>query len=239
MLATIFGFSTFLESSLYIWKFLVHILLKPRLKDFEPYQNSSMWNDCSYTVVWTFFSIVLPWDWNENWPFPVLWPLLSFPNLLAYWVQHEIKRSLLLGRKVVTNLDSTLKSRDITLPNKGPSSQSYGFSNSCVWMWQLDYKESWVPKNWCFWTVVLEKTLESPLYWKEIEPVDPKGNQSWIFFGRTDAEAEAPILCPPDAKNWPTGKDPDAGRDCGQEEKGTTEHEMVGWHHRLNGHEFE
>ena len=123
--------------------------------------------------------------------------------------------------------------------DKGPSSQSYGFSSSHVWMWELDHKESWAPKNWCFWTVVLEKTLESPLDWKEIKPVYPKGNQSWIFIGRTDAEAEAPILWPPDVKNWLIGKDPDAGKDWRQEEKGTTEAEMVGWHHRFSGHESE
>ena len=116
--------------------------------------------------------------------------------------------------------------------------QSYGFSSSHVWMWELDSKESWVLKNWGFWTVVV-KTLESSLYSKEIQPVHPKGNQSWIFIGRTDAEAETPILWPPDAKSWLIGKDPDAGRDWGQEEKGTTEDEMAGWHHRLNGHEFE
>ena len=119
--------------------------------------------------------------------------------------------------------------------NKGPSSQSYGFFSSHVWMWELDYKESWVPKNWCFWAVVLEKTLESPLDFKEIQPFNPKGNQSWIFIGRTDAEAEAPILRPPDAKNRLIGKEPDAGKDWRQEEKGTTEDEMVGWHHLLNG----
>ena len=106
-------------------------------------------------------------------------------------------------------------------------------------MWKLDCKESWVPKNCCFWTVVLEKTLESLLDCKEIQPVHPKGNQSWIFNGRTDAEAETPILWPPDAKNWLIWKDPDAGKDWRQEEKGTTEDEVVGWHHRLNGHEFE
>ena len=106
-------------------------------------------------------------------------------------------------------------------------------------MWELDYKESWAPKNWCFWTVLLEKTLESPLDCKEIQPVHPKGNQSWIFIGRTDAAAETPIIWPPDAKNWLTGKDPDAGKDWGQEEKWTTEDEMVGWHHWLDGHEFE
>ena len=106
-------------------------------------------------------------------------------------------------------------------------------------MWELDYKESWAPKNWCFWTVVLEKTLESPLDSNRIQPVHPKGNQSWIFIGRTDSEAETPILWPPDVKSWLLGKDTDAGKDWGQEEKGTTEHEMVGWHHRLDGHEFE
>ena len=109
-------------------------------------------------------------------------------------------RHLLLERKVRTNLDSILKSIDFA--NKGPSSQGYGFSNGHVWMWELDYKESQVPKNWCFWTVVLEKTLESSLDCKEIQPVHPKGDQSWIFIGRTDAEAETPILRPPDAKNW-------------------------------------
>ena len=106
-------------------------------------------------------------------------------------------------------------------------------------MWELDHKEGWAPKNWCFWTVVLEKTVESPLDSKEIKPVHPKGDQSWIFSERTDAEMEAPIFWPPDGKNWLTGKDPDAGKDWRQEEKGTTEDEMVGWHHQLNGHEFE
>ena len=123
--------------------------------------------------------------------------------------------------------------------NKGPSSQSCGFSRSHVWMWELDCEESWVLKNWCFWTVVLEKTLESPLDCKEIQPAHPKGNQSWIFIGRTDAEAEAPILWPPDEKNWLIGKDCDAGRDCGQEEKGATEDEMAGWCHWLDGRESE
>ena len=122
--------------------------------------------------------------------------------------------------------------------NKGPSSQGYGFSSSHVWMWELDYKESWVSKNWCFWTVVLEKTLESPLDCKEIQPVHPKGSQSWIFIGGSDAEAESLILWPPDAKNCLIGKDPDAGKDWRQEEKGTTEDEMVGWHHQHNGHGF-
>ena len=123
--------------------------------------------------------------------------------------------------------------------NKGLSSQSYGFSSSHVWMWELDYKESWAPKNWCFWTVILEKTLESPLDCKEIQPVHPKGNQSWIFTGRTDAEAETPVLWPPDGKNWLTRKDPDAGKDWRHNEKGTTENKMIGWHHWLDEHEFE
>ena len=131
---------------------------------------------------------------------------------------HEIKKRLLLGRKAVTNLDSILKSRDITLPTKGLSSQSCGFSSSHVWMWELEYKESWALKNWCFWTVGLEKTLGSPLDCKEIQPVHPKGNQSWIFIGKTDAEA--PILWPPDAKSWLIGKDPDARKDWGERRRG-------------------
>ena len=139
---------------------------------------------------------------------------------------HEIKRCLLLGRKVMTKLNSIFKSRDIT--NKGPSSQGYGFSSGHVWMWELDYKESWVPKNWCFWTVVLEKTLENPLDFKEIQPVHPKGDQSWVFIGRTDFEAETPILWPHDANSWLIWKDPDTGKDWGQEENRTTEDVMVG-----------
>ena len=123
--------------------------------------------------------------------------------------------------------------------NKGPSSQGYCFSSSHVWMSELDYKESWALKNWCFWTVVLEKTLESPLDCKEIQPVHPKGNQSWIVIGRTDAEAETPILWPPYGKNWLIGKDLDAGKEWRREEKGMTEDEVVGWYHWLGGHEFE
>ena len=119
--------------------------------------------------------------------------------------------------------------------NKCPSSQSYGLSSGHVWMWELDHKERWAPKSWCFWTVVLEK---SPLVWKKIQLVHPKGNQSWIFIGRTDAEAETPILWLLDAKYWLTGKDPDAGKDWRQE-KGMTKDEIVGWHHWLYGHEFE
>ena len=121
--------------------------------------------------------------------------------------------------------------------NKGPSSQGYGFSSGHVWIWKLDYEESWAPKNWCFWTMVLEKTLESPLDCKEIQPVHPKGDQSWMFIGKTDVEAETPILWPPDMKSWFIWKNPSAGKDWRQE-KGTTEDEMVGWYHWLNEHEF-
>ena len=125
--------------------------------------------------------------------------------------------------------------------DKGPSSQSYGFSSSHVWLWELDHEDSWAPKNWCFWAEVLDKTYESPLDSKEIKPVNPKGNQSWIFIARTDAEAEAPILWPPDVKSWLLKTALMLGKIEGMryEEKGTTEDEMVGWHHWLNGHEFE
>ena len=123
--------------------------------------------------------------------------------------------------------------------NKDLFGQGYGFFNGHVWMWELDGEESWAPKKWCFWTVVLEKIIESPLDCKKIQPAYPKGDQSWVFTGRTDAEAETPILWPPDEKSWLIGKDPDAGKDRGQEEKGTTEDEMVGRHHQLNGDEFE
>ena len=111
--------------------------------------------------------------------------------------------------------------------NKGPSSQGYCFSSGHVWMWELDCEESWALKNWCFWAVVLEKTLESPLDCKEIQPVHSEGDQSWVFFGRSDAKAETPVLCPPHVKSWLIGKDSDAGRDWGQEEKGTTENEWL------------
>ena len=139
----------------------------------------------------------------------------------------------------LNNLDSILKSRDITLPTKVCLVKTMVFSNSHLWMWELDYEESWSPKNWCFSTVVMEKTLEHCLDCKEIQPVNPNGSQSWIFIGRTDAEAETPILWLLDVKNWLLGKDPDAGKDWRQEEKGMTEDEIVGCHHWLDGYDFE
>ena len=146
---------------------------------------------------------------------------------------HELKRCLFLGRKVNTNLASILKSRDITLPTKAHLVKALVFSSSHVWMWELDYKESWVLRNWWFWTLVL-KTLESPLDSKEIQPIHPKGNQSWVFIGRTEVEAETPILWPPDSleKTLMLGKI-EGGRRRGRQD------EMVGWHHQLKGHEFE
>ena len=148
----------------------------------------------------------------------------------------KLKSCLLLGRKIMTNLDSILKSRHY-FADKGLPSQSYGFSSSHVWMWELNYKESWALKNWCFWTEVLEKTLESPLDSKEIQPVHPNRDQFLVFIGRTDVEAETPVLWPPHVKSWLIWKDPDTGKDWRQE-KGMTEDEMVGWHHRLDGRGF-
>ena len=150
----------------------------------------------------------------------------------------KLKDTCSLKEKLWPTQGQHIKKQRRYFANKSPSSQSYSCSSSHVQMWELDYKESWVQKNWCFWTVVLEKTLASPLDCKEIKLVNPKGNPSWMFIGRSDAEAKAPIFWPPDAKNWLTGKDLDAGKDCRQEEKGTTEDETVGWHHRLNGHGF-
>ena len=152
---------------------------------------------------------------------------------------HEIKEHLLLGIKVMINLDSIFKSRDITLPTEVHLVKDVFFSGGHVWMWELDYKESWMQNNWCFWALVLEKTLESPLDCKEIQPVLPEGNQSWIFIGRTDAESETSIIWSLDVKMWLIWKDPDAVKNWRQEEKGMTEDEMVGWHHWHNGHEFE
>ena len=144
-------------------------------------------------------------------------------------------------KMVVNNLFTEQQWRKMQIHyfvNRCLSSQSCGFSSSHLWIWEPNYKESWAPKNWYFWIVVLEKTLESPLDCKEIQPVHPEGEQSWVFIGRTDVEAETPILWPPNAKSWLIWKIPDDGKDWGQEEKGTTEDEMVGWHHRLNRHGF-
>ena len=157
-------------------------------------------------------------------------------NHRRWWLQPWNQKMLAPWKKSYDQPRQHIKNQKHYFANKGPSSQSYGFSRSHAWMWELDHKESWALKNWCFWTVVLEKTLESPLDCKEIKAVYPKGNQSWIFTGRTDANAEALILWPPDEKNWLTGKDLDAGKDWRQEEKGMTEDEMVRWHHRLDGH---
>ena len=151
---------------------------------------------------------------------------------------HEIK-TLTPWKKSYDQPRQHFKKQRHDFANEGPSSQGYVFSSSPVWMWELYYKESWALKGWCFWTVVLEKALESPLDCKEIQPIHSKGDQSWIFIGRTDAEVETPILWPPYVKNGHFWKDPDAGKDWWQEEKGTTEDEMVGWHQWLNGHEFE
>ena len=148
---------------------------------------------------------------------------------------HEIKKTLTPWKKSYDQPRQHIKKQRCYFANNSPFSQTHSFSSSHVWMWELDYKESWVLKNWCFWTVV----LESPLDCNETKPVNPKGSQSWIFIGRTDAEAETPIFWLPDVKNWLFGKDPNAGKDWRQEEKGMTENKIVGWHHRLNGHESE
>ena len=163
----------------------------------------------------------------KQWQILLSWAPKSLQMVTAAM---KLKDTCSLGEKLWPTRQY-IKKQSYYFANKGLSSQSYGFSNSHVWMWELDCEESWAPKNGCFWTVVLEKTLESPLDYKEIQPVHPKGDQSWVFIGRTDAEAETPILWPPDAKKWLIGKDPDAGKDWGQEEKGTTEDEMFGWHH--------
>ena len=164
---------------------------------------------------------------------------LGFRKTADSHCSQDIKRCLLLGRRAMTNLDSILKTRDIILPTNVNLVKDMVCPVVMSGCESWDYKESWAPKNWCFCTVVLEKTLESPLDCKEVQPVNPKGNQSWIFFRRTDAVAEIPILWPPDAKNQLIGKEPNAGKDWRREEKGTTEDEMVRWHHHCDGHEFE
>ena len=160
-------------------------------------------------------------------------------NHCRWWLQPWNWKILTPLKKSNYQLRQHIKKQRHCFANTGPSSQSYGLSSSHVWIWELDYEESWVPKNWCFWTVVLEKTLESPLDSKGIQSVHPKGNQSWIFIGSTDAQAETPILWPTYGKNGLIWKDPDAGKDWRWKEMGMTDDEMPGWHHWLNGHEFE
>ena len=151
---------------------------------------------------------------------------------------HEIK-TLTPWKESFDQSRQHIKKQRHYFANKGPSSQGYGFSTYHVSMWEMNYKESWALKNWCFWSVVLEKTLKSSLDSKEIQPVNPKGNQSWIVVGRTDVKIKTPIIWPHNAKTSLLGKDPNAGKDWRQEEKGPTEDEMVGWHHWLNEHESE
>ena len=176
------------------------------------------------------------WGNNGNSDRLYFWGL---QNLCRWWQQPWNKKTLAPWKKSYNQPRHRIKKQKHYFANKGPSSQSYDFFSSHMWMWELDHKESWAPKNWWFWTVVLEKILESPLDCKEIQPVHPKGNHPWIFIGRTTAKAETPILWPPDVKNWLIWKDPDAGKDWRQEEKGITKDQMVGWHHGPNGHEFE
>ena len=165
--------------------------------------------------------------------------LFLLQNHCKWWLQPWNEKKLAPWKKSYDQPSQHIKKQRHYFAKKGPSSQVYGFFSSHVWMWELDYEESWVLKNRCFWTVVLEKTLESPLDCKEIQPVHPSRDQFWMFIGRTDAEAETPILWPPNAKNWFFGKDPDAWKDWNWEEKGMTEDEMVGWNHRCDWHEFE
>ena len=166
--------------------------------------------------------------------------LLSWtPKSLKIVMQPWNKKTLAPWKKSYDQSRQHIEKQRYYFTDKGLSSQSYRFSSSHVWMWELDHKKSWARKNWCFWTVVLEKTLESPLECKETQLINPKGNQSWIFTGRTDAEVETPILWPPDLMNWLIEKDHDAGKDWRQEEKGMTEDEMVGWHYWPVEHEFE
>ena len=171
---------------------------------------------------------------NSEWLY-----FLGFQNHCRWWPQTWNQKTLAPWKKSYDQPRQHIRRQRHYFANKGQSSESYGFFSSHVWMWELDYKESWVQKNWWFWTVVLEKTLESPLDCKESKPVNPKENQSWIFFGRTDAEDETTVLWPPDVKNWHIGKDPDTGKDWRWEEKGMTVDEIVEWHHRFNGHELE
>ena len=165
--------------------------------------------------------------------------LFCLQNHCRWWLQLWNQKMLAPWKKSYDQHRQRIKKQRHYFANKCLSSKSYGFSSSHVWMWELHHKETLMLKNWCFWNAVLEKTLENPLDFKEIHPVHSEGDQPWDFFGRTDDKAETPVFWPPHVKSWLIGKDPDAGKDWGQEEKGMTEDELVGWHHRLNGHEFE
>ena len=164
---------------------------------------------------------------------------LGLQNHYRWCLQTWNKNTLAPWKKSYDQPRQHIKKQRHYSADKGLSSQGFGFSSSHVQMWELDHKEGWALKNWCFWTVVLEKIVQSPLDCKKIKLINPKGNQSWIFIGGTNAETETPLLWPPYAKNWLTGKDPDAGKDWRQEEKGTTEDELVVWHHQLDEHDFE
>ena len=205
-------------------------LTQVRMSAIKKSTNNKFWRGCrekgTLLQCWWECRLVQP-QWRT------LWKFLKKLELELPSVQFSSVQSL---SRVW--LFATPKQRHYFV-NKGPSSQGYGFSSGHVWMWKLDCEESWVPKNWCFWSVVLEKTLESPLDYKEIQLVHSEGYQSWDFFGRNDAKAETPVLWPPHAKSWLIGKGCDAGRDWVQEEKGTAEDEMAGWHHRLDGCESE
>ena len=168
-------------------------------------------------------------------------PTICVKNILPYLVTYNWPKCAEI-HVIILSSQRKRRIKDISFFDQGyavrHTQNTHGFSSSHVWMWELDYKESWAPNNWCFWTVVLEKTFQSPLGCKKIQPVHPKGNQSWVFIAGTDVEAETPVLCPPDAKRWLTGKESDAGKDWRREEKGTTEDEMIGWHHRLDGRTY-
>ena len=157
-------------------------------------------------------------------------------NHCRWWLQPWNQKTLTPWKESYDQPRQHIKKHRHYFANKGLSSQGYGFSTGHIWMWELDYKESWALKNWCFWTVVLEKTLESPLDYKEIQPVHPKRDQSWVVIGRTDVEAETPIFWPPDVKSWLIWKDPDAGKIEGRTRRGQQEDEIVGWHHWFDGH---
>ena len=216
-------------------KELKSLLMKVK-KDYEKSWLESQHSENKDHGIWSHHFMANRWGNNGN---SERLYFFGFPNHWRWWLQPWNKQMLASWKQSYDHYRQHIKKQRHYFANKGLSSQSYGFFSSHVWMWELHHKEDWVLKDWCFWTVVLEKTLESPLDCKEIQPVHPEGNQSWIFTGRTDAEAETPILWPPDVKSWLIGKDPDAGQDWRWEEKGTTEDEMVGRHHRLNGHEFE